>query len=149
MRSSFLSYLLLGSVASGHFVLNYPGSLGFDDDNEPNPPCGGEDVVFDQNITSVPVGGFPVALLTTHPQAQFLYRGTLDKQTPSNWTNLLPVVDEQGIGDFCIPNLKAPTNWANQTGLVQIIMDGPDGILYQVGIRVHAYILTVLLTRSR
>ena len=135
MHFSIFNLLLLASAASAHFVLNYPGSLGFDDDNEPNAPCGGEDVTFNDNITTVPVGGFPVALLTTHPQAQFLYRGTLDKQAPFNWTNLLPVVNEQGLGDFCLPNMQVPMNWANQSGLLQIIMDGPDGILYQVSSR--------------
>ena len=131
MRFPIFGCLLLGCVASAHFVLQYPGSLGFDDDEEPNAPCGGEDITFDQNVTAVPVGGFPVVLLTTHPQAQFLYRGTLDKQG-NNFTNLMPVVNEMGLGEFCLPHIKAPMTWAGQQGLVQIIMDGPDGILYQV-----------------
>ena len=122
---------LLGTFASAHFVLNYPSSLGFDDDNEPMAPCGGEDVVFSGNDTSVSVSGFPVALLTTHPQGTFTYRGTLDKQAPFKWTNLL-AVSEMGLGNFCFPSVKVPANWTGQDGLIQVIGDLPDGILFQV-----------------
>ena len=141
--STLFATLLLGACVSAHFQMNYPKSFGFDEDTETELPCGGEDISFD-DTTDAPVDGFPVALSTEHPQAQFLYRGTLDQKAPFNWTNLLPVVNEMGIGDFCIPNMKAPAMWANQTGLVQIIMDGPDGILYQVRHRSDAEFCSML-----
>ncbi|GAM87550.1 hypothetical protein ANO11243_055770 [Dothideomycetidae sp. 11243] len=129
--TSILAAGLVAALARAHFVLNYPASLGFDDDNEPNGPCGGEDIVFASNDTSVEVGGFSVALLTTHPAASFLYRATLSKQAPFNWTNLVPVVSEKGVGNFCLPQLNAPSSFAGQQGLIQVVVDGPDGILYQ------------------
>jgi len=117
--------------ASAHFILQYPNSLGFDDDNESNAPCGGFDVVFGSNDSSVPVDGFPVSSLSTHPAADWLFRATLDTKAPFNWTNMLPVVSETGLGQFCLPNLVTPATFAGKQGVVQVIQKGPDGVLYQ------------------
>ncbi|KEF53545.1 uncharacterized protein A1O9_10520 [Exophiala aquamarina CBS 119918] len=118
--------------SSAHFILQYPTSLGFDDDAEGNGPCGGFDVVFNTTTDdSVPVDSFPVSMLSTHPATDWLFRATLSKQAPFNWTNLLPVVSETGLGQFCLPNIKAPSAFVGQSGLVQVIQKGPDGILYQ------------------
>ncbi|KIW70577.1 hypothetical protein PV04_02833 [Phialophora macrospora] len=117
--------------ASAHFILQYPNSVGFSDDDEGTSPCGGFDVTFSSNDSSIPVGGFPVSLLSTHPAADFLFRATTDQQPPFNFTNLLPVVSETGVGQFCLPALVAPADFAGKPGVIQVIQDGPDGILYQ------------------
>ncbi|EXJ62240.1 hypothetical protein A1O7_02673 [Cladophialophora yegresii CBS 114405] len=117
--------------ASAHFILQYPNSLGFSDDDEGTSPCGGFDVTFGNNDSSVPVGGFPVSVLTTHPASDFLFRATLDQEPPFNFTNLLPVVSETGIGEFCLPALVAPADFAGKPGVIQVIQNGPDGTLYQ------------------
>ena len=130
----FLLLSSLLSLVSGHFLLNYPQTLGFDDSNEGQSPCGGFDVVFTGNVTNVTVDSFPVSLRSTHPQADWLFRVTLDKTNPSNWTNLLPVVSEIGLGAFCIPNLKVPANFVGQQGVVQVVQNAADGALYQVSI---------------
>ena len=124
--------LALGNLVAGHFLLNYPATLGFDDDIEGTSPCGGFPVVFNANVTKIPVGGFPIELRSTHPQANWLFRATLDQKEPFNWTNLLPVVDQTGLGDFCIPDFVAPTSFVGHTGLIQITQDAVDGSLYQV-----------------
>ncbi|RMZ91843.1 hypothetical protein DV736_g899, partial [Chaetothyriales sp. CBS 134916] len=130
-----LSFTYLGLVllqlSSAHFILKYPPSLGFDDDLEGNAPCGGEDVKFADNDTNIQVGGFSVSILSTHPQGQWLFRATLDQQAPFNWTNLLPVVDEVGLGDFCPTGLAVPQEFVGQKGLIQVIQDAVDGKLYQ------------------
>ncbi|KIX07360.1 uncharacterized protein Z518_02013 [Rhinocladiella mackenziei CBS 650.93] len=129
-RLALLSLWALSS--SAHFILQYPTSLGFDDEAEGTSPCGGFDPTFNStDDDSIPVGGFPVSMMSTHPASNWLFRVTLDHQAPFNWTNLLPVVDETGLGQFCLPNLKAPDSFAGQSGLVQVIQQGPDGILYQ------------------
>ena len=127
-----LSALLV--VSSGHFVLNYPPSLGFDDSVEATGPCGGFPIVFNASDTSVPVDGFTAAMFTTHPQTQWLLRATLSKAEPFNWTNLLPVVDEIGPGNFCLPSLKAPAEFAGKAGLIQVTQAAADGALYQARI---------------
>ncbi|RMZ77993.1 hypothetical protein DV737_g4099, partial [Chaetothyriales sp. CBS 132003] len=128
-----LTYLGLAllQLSSAHFLLQYPPSLGFDDDLEGNAPCGGEDVKFADNDTNIPVGGFSVSILSTHPQAQWLFRATVDQQAPFNWTNILPVVDETGLGQFCPTGLTLPQEFVGQNGLIQVIQDAADGYLYQ------------------
>lgn len=129
--TTVFALLSLALCTSAHFILQYPQSLGFDDDSEGTAPCGGFDVSFNGSDNSVPVGGFPVSVLSTHPAADWLFRATLDQQAPFNWTNLLPVVSETGLGQFCLPNLVAPEGFAGNTGVVQVIQKGPDGVLYQ------------------
>ena len=102
----------LSNVAFAHFILQYPPSLGFDDSIEGTAPCGGFPVVFNSSDANLPVGAFSTSMLSTHPQAQWLFRGTLSKQAPFNWTNLLPVVMETGLGQFCPTGLSAPPEFA-------------------------------------
>lgn len=133
MRTSIaLAIAAIAPSAFGHFVLQYPTSLGFDDDTEGTGPCGGFDVTFNGTEDSVEVGGFAVSMLSTHPQAEWLFRVTLDTEAPFNWTNLLPVVDETGLGQFCLPSLSAPAEFAGQRGVVQVMQNAADGLLYQV-----------------
>jgi len=123
---------LLSFQATAHFILQYPPSLGFDDDTESTAPCGGFTVSFNSSDASVPIGGFPISMLSTHPAADWLFRATLDQQAPFNWTNLLPVVSEVGLGQFCIPDFQTPSDFSGKSGVLQVIQHGPDGILYQV-----------------
>jgi hypothetical protein len=71
-------------------------------------------------------------MVTAHPQANILFRGTLDMSASSNWTNLFPVFAQYGIGAFCKPDLTVPASWAGFTGIIQVIQDAVDGMLYQV-----------------
>ena len=130
----FIAFLALASIGSTHFLLSYPPTLGFDDDTEGQSPCGAAEITFADNDTAVPVGGFPVSLQSTHPEAQWLYRATTDKQVPFNWTNILPVVQQSGLGDFCLPALTLPDSFSNHSGLIQVIQNAADGMLFQVGI---------------
>ena len=128
----FLVIATVSNVAFSHFILQYPPSLGFDDGIEGTAPCGGFPVVFNSSDVDIPVNGFSASMLSTHPQAQWLFRGTLSKQAPFNWTNLLPVVMETGLGQFCPTGLSAPPEFAGQSGLIQVQQDAADGLLYQV-----------------
>jgi hypothetical protein len=129
---SILSLSALTTLTTAHFLLNYPPTLGFDDSIEGTSPCGGFPVVFNSSDVQVQVDGFPIALRSTHPEADWLFRATLSQQEPFNWTNLLPVVHETGLGDFCIPDFKVPAEFTGQTGLLQIMQEAADGPLYQV-----------------
>ena len=130
--NSILSLTVVAQLTTAHFLLNYPPTLGFIDDNEGISPCGGFPVVFNSSDVQVQVDGFPIALRSIHPEAQWLFRATLSQQAPFNWTNLLPVVQETGLGDFCIPDFKAPAEFAGQIGLLQVLQNAVDGELYQV-----------------
>lgn len=130
--NNLLPTLLILTPISAHFLLNYPNSLGFDDEKEATGPCGGFDVTY-SNSSEFRVGGDAVALTSTHPESNWAFRATLDKTgNGNNWTDLLPVVAQAGLGGFCEPGLMVPEAWAGQQGVVQVIQAGHDGNLYQV-----------------
>jgi hypothetical protein len=45
----------------------------------------------------------------------------------------MPAVLQTGLGDFCEPDVVIPASWAGSKGVIGIVQDAPDGILYQVG----------------
>ena len=125
-----LTLFSLVAVATAHFTLDYPYTTGFDEDQEPNAPCGGFPPNLD-NLTVWPLSGGEIAIDLHHPEALFLFRAQLlDSDT---WVNLSNgYVDMVGLGEGCIHALAVPSNWSGQVGVVQVIAQPPDGILYQV-----------------
>lgn len=115
-----------------HFLLNYPATFDFDEDKEGTAPCGGIDINFTGNVANVTVGAFSVALTSTHPQANWLYRFTTSTSEPFNWTNILPVVRQSGVGNFCLPSLSVPNSLIGKQGVIQVEQDAVDGSQYQV-----------------
>ena len=72
----------------------------------------------------------------------WLFRATLDQTaTKGNWTSLLPTVSQTGLGDYCERDVVVPSSWAGQKGVIGIVQDAPDGILYQVGHGAHHMLL--------
>lgn len=129
-----LSLLLLPAIAAAHFTLDAPPAVGpFDEDSESTQPCGGVTLDFSKdNVTDFHVGGEAVALFLGHPQASWLFRATLDQTGTDNWTMIYPVVTQTGEGDYCQPAVAAPSSWVGQKGVLGMVCDGPDGLLYQV-----------------
>lgn len=128
---TILFLLTILSLSWAHFLLNYPATIGFSDDNEGSAPCGGFPVSF-SNTTVFHVGGDAIALTSTHPQAEWLFRATLDKTASGNWTDLLPAISQTALGSFCETGVTVPTAWAGQQGIIQIVQNAADGALYQV-----------------
>ncbi|OCL07549.1 hypothetical protein AOQ84DRAFT_408743 [Glonium stellatum] len=109
-----------------------PPTIGFDDSLEATPPCGSFTVDFSKdNVTNFAVGGDAIAVTSIHPQATWLFRATLDQTASGNWTALLPDVMQTGLGDLCETGLTLPSSWAGQKGVIGVVQDAPDGILYQ------------------
>ena len=130
--SLVVAVVLLGQ-SRAHFLLHSPPTIGFDDSLEANPPCGSFTVDFSKdNVTDFHVGGDFVALTSIHPMATWLFRATLDQTASGNWTDLLPAVVQTGLGDYCETGIKVPSTWAGSKGVIGIVQDAPDGILYQV-----------------
>ena len=136
MRLSLAASLLaaLVSQSSAHFLLNYPPTIGFSDDQEATAPCGSFTIDFSaHNFTDFFVGGSEVSVTSIHPQANWLFRATLgSNQNTNNWTQLIPIVQQTGIGNFCEPAIAVPGSWAGQRGILSVVQHAPDGILYQV-----------------
>lgn len=129
-----LSFLLLPTLAGAHFLLNSPSAVGpFDEDAEATAPCGGVDIDFSKdNVTDFHVDGEALELFLSHPQANWLFRVTTDQNATSNWTQIYPVVMQTGEGDYCQSAVAAPASLAGQQGLLGVVVNGPDGLLYQV-----------------
>ncbi|KAE8452082.1 hypothetical protein EG329_002248 [Mollisiaceae sp. DMI_Dod_QoI] len=128
---SLMAFLIF-KQSTAHFLLHYPPTIGFDDDLENEAPCGSFTVDFStDNVTNYHVGGDTLALTSIHPQATWLFRATLDITASGNWTNLLPTIQQTGLGDFCEPSIAVPASWAGSKGVIGIVQDAPDGILYQ------------------
>jgi hypothetical protein len=125
---------LLVSTASAHFNLVAPPTIGFEDGTEDKGPCGGFTPDFSKKdgVVDFHVGGEPVALKLGHSQANWLFRGTLDQTGSSNWTQLFPIVQQSGLGMFCETAIPAPASWAGKQGVIGVVANAPDGLLYQV-----------------
>lgn len=134
MRVSSI-FLSLASLSSAHFLMNYPDSIGFDDDKEGTSPCGG----FTPDLSSgskqlvdFHVGGDSLAMRATHNQVTWLFRVTLDGTASSGWKQIFPIVQQSGLGDFCEPHITLPASYAGKKGVIGVVTDAPDGLLYQV-----------------
>jgi hypothetical protein len=131
---SIASAALLLSGAQAHFLLNSPPPLGpFIDDDEGNAPCGGYTPDFTaQTISNFSVGGDSIATQSTHPQTHFLYRITTDQTAAGNWSQIYPIFQQSGLGSFCASQVTVPESYVGQSGVLSVVADGPDGLLYQV-----------------
>jgi hypothetical protein len=136
---AILLCLALGlAQVNAHFLLNYPTTVGFNDDQEGTAPCGGFDVSF-ANVTNFYVGGDSIAVTSTHPASTWLFRATLDTKAAGNWSVLLPAIAQATLGQFCEKSVTVPASFAGQQGVIQVIEDAVDGQLFQVRIALYHY----------
>ncbi|OQN98168.1 hypothetical protein B0A48_16000 [Cryoendolithus antarcticus] len=131
MLSLTVFTLALAGAATAHFVLNWPPTAGFIDDSESTGPCGGAVVTVNSSAPEVQVDRFAIQVLSTHPQGQWQFRATTDTQEPYNWTEIVPEVDTEGAGIFCLNYISAPTSFAGSKGIIQVTDTSVDGVLYQ------------------
>jgi hypothetical protein len=141
--------LLLASSASGHFLLRTPPTIGFDDSKEDTAPCGGFTPDFSKTVTDFHVGGEPIGTSQSHPSARWLYRATLDQTASGGWTQLYPIVLQNSLGFMCIQNVPAPEAWVGKRGVVGIVANGDDGLLYQVSFVSLVHILQPAGSRKK
>jgi hypothetical protein len=123
----------LATLASAHFIVNTPPPLGSNIDNEDVAPCGGFTPSSSDSLTNFHVGGDAIGVTTLHAQSNFAFLGLLGDSLPSsNWTFLIPTLQQYGLNGFCEPSITVPASWAGSSGLLQIIQDAEDGVHYQV-----------------
>ncbi|KAK6342374.1 hypothetical protein TWF718_007774 [Orbilia javanica] len=126
---TFLPPLLLAPLATSHFLINYPESIGFSDDDQSEYPCGGFEVTTRDSVTDFPISGIPISLTTTHPQDTWFFRAALLNDT-ENWVSLSPAIQQTGRGDFCSTNVKGLAQWEGQDAVLQVVTNAPDGFLF-------------------
>ncbi|EPS38628.1 hypothetical protein H072_7599 [Dactylellina haptotyla CBS 200.50] len=122
--------LALLPAAYAHFSLDFPTSIGFDDDTEGQYPCGGINFGNRAVVNDFPINGAPIALTSTHPENTWFFRAArLDD--PENWFTLSPAIDQLGNGRFCAGNIRGPAGWEGVDGVLQVVANAPDGFLFQ------------------
>ncbi|KAH8879301.1 hypothetical protein GQ53DRAFT_44556 [Thozetella sp. PMI_491] len=122
---------LLPSPVLGHFVLQIPASLGYDDTNEAMAPCDTFDPTTRNPVTNWPVGGSAISVITTHTSVLWDYNAALVSNT-SNWIRLTATaLNQTGVGFFCEPQIPGITAWIGQPVVLQVVQHAPDGLLYQ------------------
>ncbi|KAK1756453.1 hypothetical protein QBC47DRAFT_413007 [Echria macrotheca] len=138
LRAIAAATLLFLSTVNAHFVLISPPSLEgttVDEDKEGNAPCGADTADLSKKTTnSFHVDGDFIALLSGHPQINYLIRGTLEDKGSGNWTQLFPIFTQSGLGNFCEPSVSVPKEWAGKKGIIGVVADAPDGTLYQCAV---------------
>lgn len=135
MQSSLLTFTLLPLLASAHFKLSHPESAHFEDSTEDQGPCGGADLKFpssDDDLFEYHVGGESISTLGTHESSNWLYRVTTDKKAEDDWEQIFPIFKQSGVGKFCQPKVTVPESYIGKTGILGIVSEATDGLLYQV-----------------
>ncbi|KAN0116713.1 hypothetical protein V8E51_002690 [Hyaloscypha variabilis] len=135
MLGKVLTLAVFVTEALGGFQMNYPESAGYNAFTEPNAPCGGADAnVLKSNMTFWDVSGGPIFLTSEYQVTDYLFRATLDANLTNGWVNLLPVLQQNGIGDFCEPIVPVPAGFNGQTGILQVVANTTDGLFYQCAV---------------
>lgn len=137
IASSFL-LLCTSSSVMAHFILDYPVSRGFNDDAEPNAPCGGFDSaptnrsMFPITNGFVDINSFRISTtivvniaLGNNPAAADFTAAAAKPASPATSIN--------HPGHSCLSfNLTSFAGAANNTNVtIQVVYNGGDGILYQ------------------
>lgn len=127
--------LLQIPLAWAHFNLDYPTTIGFEDEKQRDGPCGGFTPNFSKdNLTDFHVNGDAIATLTTHKQGNWLYRITLDETASGNWTQIFPIVRQDGLGAYCQRAVTVPSRFVGQRGVLGVVSSTPDGLLFQASL---------------
>lgn len=143
MIRSLLITLATATLTAAHFRLDWPPTAGFIDDDEGNSPCGGATVTVNDTAPEIQVDQFAVEIFSSHPAGAWSFFATINTEAPYNFTEIVPMVNSTGIGEFCLTNLRTPSDFAGKSGVLQIIDHSVDGVLYQVWAVVRNCVLLV------
>ncbi|KAK6363597.1 hypothetical protein TWF730_001021 [Orbilia blumenaviensis] len=128
---SLLLSLLTVSVANAHFTLRYPTPFGKSAAKQDQGPCGGYTLDDSTPVTEFHVDGEAVAYSSSHPEVKVLFR-IIEGNSPDgpNSFKAFPIVEQYGAGDFCEPRVTAPKSLVGKQGIVQVVQNAVDGMLY-------------------
>ncbi|KAK6356354.1 hypothetical protein TWF718_000715 [Orbilia javanica] len=131
LAKSFLLSLLTVSVANAHFTLRYPEPLGKSAAKQDQGPCGGYSIDANTPVTQFYVDGDAVAYSSSHPEVKVLFR-IIEGNSPDgpNSYKGFPIVEQYGAGDFCEPQVTAPKSLVGKQGIIQVVQNAVDGMLY-------------------
>jgi nascent polypeptide-associated complex subunit beta len=136
MLSNTIFALSLIPVSLAHFTLDWPKARGFDDDKEPNFPCGGFDTVQQQR-NDFPINGGPLQLNMGHEQTNVAVYMAVGNNPGSGFSVVMrPQFVVTGLGNFCIGQVSVPAGMNVTDGTpasIQVVTNAHgSGGLYQV-----------------
>ena len=127
----FTVLALTVTFAHGHFILNHPVPIGFDDRRETERPCGSFDpAVPIQDPTPWSVAGSYIGTLTTHPHADWEFNYAR-AGAPAEFQSLTPPLMQMGVGSFCATGIRVP-GAVGDVVMLQIVQNAHGETLYQV-----------------
>lgn len=130
-----LALLLLAPLGSAQFVINYPGSRGFNEDEHGDWPCGGFNSVS-ASRSEFPLTGAPIQIHSTHTQQLLQVIMSVGNEPGDNFNVVVePTFRETGPQDFCFGDASIPADLNVRPGAnatLQVISVGPEGGLYAV-----------------
>ncbi|KAL8683488.1 MAG: hypothetical protein Q9186_000528 [Xanthomendoza sp. 1 TL-2023] len=134
MKLILLTLPLLASLGSAHFTLSFPQVRGYDEDNLGTFPCGGQNTVS-SNRTAWPLDGGSIQLKMGHDHSAVQVLLALGNDPGSNFNVVLvPTTQEEGLGQFCLNDVKVPQGLEVKDGdnaTIQVVTNGdPSGGLY-------------------
>ena len=133
MRSVLAIAILAAGCIQADFTLQLPTPIASTDAQRDTEPClslGFKDGT--ENITEWPVAGHPIQILSTDPIVSWEMQASLLNETHTART-LVPLISQEGIGEFCIPRIHGLADWVGKEAVLQIIRHtSHDGSLYQV-----------------
>ncbi|KAJ6259159.1 hypothetical protein Dda_6057 [Drechslerella dactyloides] len=133
MHAKSLLLLAFPLVAHAHFILRYPTPLGPSAANQETAPCGGYSFSESSPVTNFYVDGDAVAYSSSHPDVHVLYRVVEGNKADGNglkWDQAFPIINQFGSGDFCEPHVTVPKSYVGKQGILQVIQNAVDGMLY-------------------
>lgn len=136
LHQSLLALFAALLPVSAHFELNYPTVRGFNEDNTGTAPCGGFDTPASER-TPISTTSLALALRMGHDQnAVQVLMGMGDNPGNNFNITLLPTFRQEGLGEFCLPEIPLPSNLGIMDGMnatIQVVTNGdPTGGLYNV-----------------
>lgn len=136
-RSQLLFFSLLPLTTLAHFTLDSPPGRSSDEDTMAQFPCGGKSTPS-ENRTQWSLTGGPIQLQMEHDEAQVQVLLGLGNDPGVNFNiTLLPTIQEQGIGQFCLGDVVVPEGVATEglNATIQVVTNGdPQGGLYNVSL---------------
>ena len=133
MRSALI--LSFAGLTAAHFRMLHPESVHFSDSTEDQSPCGGRVPDFpsdDDDLFQYHIGGEDIATELTHEASNWLIRVTTDEKASKGWEQVFPIYAQSGLGRFYQPKVAIPDKYEGKKGIISIVSEATDGILYQV-----------------
>ncbi|KAL8982517.1 MAG: hypothetical protein Q9205_002989 [Flavoplaca limonia] len=125
MKLILLTLSFLPSLISAHFTLEFPPAREADEEQQGTFPCGGAAVSTDR--TAWPLDGGSIQMTMGHDRSAVQVLLALGNDPGSSFnTVLVPTIQEEGLGKFCLSGVRVPEDLGVMDGdnaTIQVVTD--------------------------